>query len=255
MPVQAISGRQVHTQVLGDAGPVVVMVHGLISGSTASWYFSIAPLLARGHRVVMYDLRGHGLTEPAATGYGLRSMAGDLDQVIRHFAGDAPVALVGQSYGAVIALRFALDQPARVSRLVMVEAPLPVISDTWMESLANTTTEAFPHLLPPWQRQALEGSGRRSRRLVAHVVALVSGTTMLDDMKAEPDVPDAELAAFGRPVLLCYGTHTAPALVAACTRLAQVLPDARVRMLVAGHHVHREAPVQLAAAIREFLHA
>ena len=240
-------------QTLGAAGPGVVMVHPLLSGSVASWYFSIAPALAREHRVLMYDLRGHGLSESAPSGYGVRSLAGDLDGVITHFAGDAPVSLVGQSYGAVIALRFALDHPERVSRLVMVEAPLPVITASWIRSLRNTTRTAAPKWLPPWQRQAFQGGGRRSKRLVSKVVALVAKTTLLGDMRAEPDIPDRELAAFARPVLLCYGTHTAPDLAAACARLAKVLPDARVQMLEAGHYVHREAPLQLGHAILEFL--
>ena len=59
-----------HVQELGS-GPPVVMLHGLLVGSLASWYFTAAPALASRHRVRMYDLRGHGRSAPARTGYDL----------------------------------------------------------------------------------------------------------------------------------------------------------------------------------------
>lgn len=255
MPIQAINGLQIHTQSLGTDGPGVVMLHGMMSGSLASWYFSIAPALARENRVLMYDLRGHGLSELTPSGYDLRSMCADLGGVIHHFAGNAPVSLVGHSYGAIVALRYAIDHPERVTRLVIVEAPLPIISANWMEEYANATAESVREMLPPWQREVLASGGRRSRRLVAQVFALTTMTTLFDDMMAEPDIPDAELAAFARPVLLCYGTRSIRIMQDTCARLSKLLPDARLQMLDAGHHLQREVPQILGEAIREFLHA
>jgi pimeloyl-ACP methyl ester carboxylesterase len=229
------------------------MVHGMMSGSLASWYFSIAPALARDHRVCMYDLRGHGLSELAPSGYDLRSMAADLHGVIGHFAGDEPVSLVGHSYGGIVALRYALDHPGRVQRLVIVDAPLPIMSASWVEKLSHATADSVLDMFPPGQRQALQG-GRRSRRMIAQVIALTTMTTLLDDMMADPDIADRELAACDRPVLLCYGTQSAIVTQDTCARLAALLPNARVRMLDAGHYPQAEIPVLLAEVIGEFLH-
>ena len=68
MPVSTRNGVRLHWQELGS-GPPLVMLHGLLVGSLATWYFTAAPALAaRGH-VVLYDLRGHGLSERAPSGY------------------------------------------------------------------------------------------------------------------------------------------------------------------------------------------
>jgi len=109
---------------LGE-GPPVVMLHGLISGSSASWYFTCAPVLAKNHRVILYDLRGHGRSAPAAGGYDTATLAKDLENLLDAMGVDEPVSLVGHSYGALVAMRFALAHPERVNRLALVEAPLP----------------------------------------------------------------------------------------------------------------------------------
>src|SRR5262249_25639953 len=98
-----------HTQELGAGErPSVVMLHGLLIGSLASWYFTAAPALAERRRVLLYDLRGHGRSERTADGYDVATMASDLAELAAPF--DArPIDLVGHSFGALVALRFALD--------------------------------------------------------------------------------------------------------------------------------------------------
>ena len=73
-----------HVQELGpsDALPVV-MTHGLVIGSLASWYFTVGPALARTRRVRMYDLRGHGRSARMPSGYDTHTLATDLDALTR----------------------------------------------------------------------------------------------------------------------------------------------------------------------------
>src|SRR5689334_20350545 len=108
-------GVSFHVQELGDGAgrPPVVMLHGLLLGSMASWYFTTAPVLAAGRRVMLFDLRGHGLSGRPKDGYDVATMAGDLGALVeaRFGAADGPVDLVGHSYGALVALRFAIDHP------------------------------------------------------------------------------------------------------------------------------------------------
>jgi len=130
MPIVNANGIGLHVQEIG-AGPPVVMVHGLLIGSLASWYFTAAPALAKDHRVRVYDLRGHGRSERAKTGYDVRTLATDLAALTSDLG---VVDVVGHSWGALVALRFALDHPARVRRLVLVEAPLPPSSTVEMSA-------------------------------------------------------------------------------------------------------------------------
>ena len=107
---------------LDDAGdgPPVVLLHGLtatrgyvVMGSTA--------LQRAGHRVVAYDARGHGESEPAPLPqeYEYSDLADDLLDVLDERGIDRAV-LAGASMGAHTLLRTALDHPERVAGLVVI---------------------------------------------------------------------------------------------------------------------------------------
>lgn len=253
MPVKTINGRAVHVQTLGDHGERIVLVHGMLIGSIASWFFSVAPPLATSHRLLMYDLRSHGRSEFATRGFGFRSMANDLRDIVLDWANGEPVSVVGHSYGAGIAMRFGLDYPELTRKVIVVEATLPVITDEGLRLLTKETAESLVQMLPPWQRMAFETGGRRSKKIVEQFETLANKTSMLDDLMAEPDIADRELVTMTRPVLLCYGTETPAIMAETCKRLAATLPDVRVEMLESGHLLPLEAPRHLARVIGGFV--
>jgi len=102
------------------AGPAVVLLHGLTA--TRRYVVMGSRLLERaGHRVVLYDARGHGLSGAPAdrTAYGYGVLARDLAAVLD--ALEIPRAvLAGASMGAHTILRFALERPERVAALGIV---------------------------------------------------------------------------------------------------------------------------------------
>ena len=103
---------------VGGDGPPVLLLHGL-GGAAVNWTL-LAPLLARGHRVVAPDLPGHGRS-------GKLDGVGDLRPFAEFVAAAAgredalPAAVVGHSLGGVVALRLAADRPELVRGLVLVE--------------------------------------------------------------------------------------------------------------------------------------
>ena len=95
----------------------IVLLHGLtatrryvVMGSTA--------LQRAGHRVVAYDARGHGDSDPAQP-YDYRALAADLHGVLDERAIGRAV-LAGASMGAHTAVRLALEHPDRVAGLVLI---------------------------------------------------------------------------------------------------------------------------------------
>jgi pimeloyl-ACP methyl ester carboxylesterase len=108
-----------HVEDSGE-GIAVVLLHGLtatrryvVMGSTA--------LERSGHRVIAYDARGHGRSDPAPTpdAYGYDDLAADLEAVMDE-RGVQRAVLAGASMGAHTLLRFALERPERAAALVVI---------------------------------------------------------------------------------------------------------------------------------------
>jgi pimeloyl-ACP methyl ester carboxylesterase len=251
VPHVTARGLAFHAVELGDrrASPVV-MLHGLFVGNLASWYFTAAPALARAHRVLVYDLRGHGKSDRPMGGYDVASMSDDLAAIAEGFD-DRPIDLVGHSFGALVALRFAIDHPARVRRLAIVEAPLPPSRFEELAELRAQTPAEMVAALPDDLREAMAGGGRRAARLVASLAALTGGTSILADLTVEPDIPDDVLARVACPTLCVYGDRSRCLPVG--ERIAKAIPGARLLVLPGGHYLHLDAGAALAAALVEHL--
>jgi len=100
----------------GDGTPIVLL-HGLTA--TRRYVVMGSKALERsGHRVLAYDARGHGESDPAQP-YDYPSLAAELGTVLDDHGVDRAV-LAGASMGAHTAVRFALDQPERVAGLVVI---------------------------------------------------------------------------------------------------------------------------------------
>ncbi|MEA2386763.1 MAG: hypothetical protein QOJ22_937 [Thermoleophilaceae bacterium] len=100
----------------GDGKPLVLL-HGLTA--TRRYVVHGSRLLAReGFRLVSYDARAHGESEPG-DGYEYSHLAADLVSVLES-RGLSSAVLVGHSMGAATALRVALERPELVSGLVQI---------------------------------------------------------------------------------------------------------------------------------------
>jgi pimeloyl-ACP methyl ester carboxylesterase len=251
MPFVQHDGLSLHVQVMGDGGPPLVMLHGLLVGSMATWYFGAAPRLARRFNVVLSDLRGHGLSSPAEAGYDLTTLGRDLHAQVP-LAGCGSVSLVGHSYGALVALRYALDHPGRVRQLAIVDAPLPPSRVPDLDAFFGQSPEDILASLPPALAENIASGARQGRRLVAQLERLTQHSSLLADIAAEPDVTDAELARIDIPVLLVYGDRSG--CRPAGERLAGALPNARLRLLPGGHFLPSDQPALLANLLEEELY-
>lgn len=108
---------------VGGKGPPLLLLHGH-PRTHATWH-RVAPILARDHTVICPDLRGFGQSsKPADTpdhsGSSKRAKAGDCVALMRHL-GFGRFGLVGHDRGSYTAFRTAMDHPATVSRLAILD--------------------------------------------------------------------------------------------------------------------------------------
>jgi pimeloyl-ACP methyl ester carboxylesterase len=103
-------------ETLGE-GPPVVLLHGL-SATRRNVVQGSRALVKRGYRLISYDARGHGSSQPGPS-YEYSDLVADLDAVLDELALEK-VALVGSSMGAATAMAFTLEHPERVPALVQI---------------------------------------------------------------------------------------------------------------------------------------
>ena len=251
------------------SGPVpVVMVHGGFS-SRRTWSL-VAPGLVETRRVILYDRRGHGESEPPAKGGSVRAHVSDLAGLIRRL-GLAPAWVMGTSYGAQIALRLAAAEPALLRGVVAHEPGLllsliaeaagfaPIVDELGhKEALVakriargdheSAARELVETVLGPGAWPLLPAELRRM--YVQNAPAVLAE---LEDPERN-DFDPASLAGFRRPVLLTKGEESPSFFGVVVERFAAALPNAEVRRLTgAGHAPHMTHPDAYADTVGAFL--
>ena len=161
--------------MLGE-GPPVVLLHGL-SATRRNVVQGSRALVKRGYRLISYDARGHGASQPGPS-YEYPELVEDLEAVLEELELDT-AALVGSSMGAATAMAFTLEHPERVPALVQITPAYTgyartgdVDGENW-ERLAEALEDgidrflevAQPGNLPErWREVAREATRQRMER-------------------------------------------------------------------------------------------
>ena len=115
-----VDGHRVHYVEAGE-GPPLILLHS--GGASCRQYDAVLPALAERHRVIAWDMLGHGDTDPLIRHLTMeqhgRLVGGFADAL-----GVGRYTLSGSSIGGYIAMAHTLAAADRVERLVIVEAPL-----------------------------------------------------------------------------------------------------------------------------------
>ncbi|MGW1210005.1 alpha/beta fold hydrolase [Streptomyces sp. NPDC002499] len=214
----------------------VVLVHGLLTDSLASYYFTIGPpFAAAGLDVVMYDLRGHGRSERPAGGYTLDDNLDDLEALLDTLDVTGPVHLVGNSYGGTIAFGYAARHPERAASVSLVESQ-PATA-TWSEKM-DAVLQQVLHELAFNEADALAwiavNRSHNTARLAKSAARLARETSLAQDIAASRVLTDDQIRAVSCPVLGVYGADSGLALLTPW--LEGLLPDCRTVVLPGHEH-------------------
>jgi pimeloyl-ACP methyl ester carboxylesterase len=229
MSYLSANGVKFHVQRLGKGGDrTVVFLHGLVMDNLSSWYFTVANPVAKMADVVLYDLRGHGLTERPRTGYTCEQSVADLKALLDALQIHHPVYLAGNSYGGMVSIAFAGAYPERVAGLMLVEAHYPV--EGWGEAVADTLESATawaydPRVLAWFEEHKMRHHDRRKKS----ADDFLENTSLIEDLKNERAFRDEDLRKIDVPTLALYGERSD--IIDRGHALGRLLPHCDLRIM------------------------
>jgi pimeloyl-ACP methyl ester carboxylesterase len=284
------TGVELDVAIAGDpANPPVVLLHGFPE-SHRTWRHQI-PELARDHYVIAPDQRGFARSSKpeGVENYTPDKPVADLLALADHL-GIGDFTLVGHDWGGAIAWMAALQNPGRIARLIIVNAPHPLVFqrallDDTAQRAASQYVTAFrnPDFEKYIDRIGLEAFFDTSFARHAGAAPLApekaayldewgqpgAMTAMLnwyrassilvpapDETAERPAWLDAPFPPVRQPVLVIWGMKDLALLPVQLDGLGALVPDLTiVRVAEAGHFVPWEKPGPVTAAIREWLAA
>jgi pimeloyl-ACP methyl ester carboxylesterase len=269
-----IGGKGGKSGAGGQGKAAVVLLHGF--GETGDMWAPLAAQLAEQFTVIVPDLRGMGLSPRPTGGYDKKTQARQLAAVLDAL-GAQSVVLVTHDIGNMVGYAFAAQYPSRVSRFVLVDAPLPGIGPwaelarrhaVWHWSFWGADAERLVtgreriYLDRFWNEFAAPGN-RYPDSWRAHYAALYGQPGAMhaafEQFKAfDQDAVDNQVFAatvrLPMPVLAIGGERSYGTTMAAVMR--HVADDVTEQVIPgAGHWVLEERPAELIAAVRRFLEA
>jgi len=250
-----------HYDVHGERGPHVLLVHGFLS-SRAQWMLNVEALSAFARPVVV-ELFGHGRSpSPDHPGMYTPLHYVEMFEAIRGGLGVERWLVVGQSLGAALTLRYALDRPERVMAHAFTNSNSALAEDGWVERV-RPAMEA--------QARRLEADGRRA--LDEHPLNPARGTRLPPEVRAAFAADSALLDPLGvantglytvpdSSVRARVGENRVPTLLVAGEReerfgghrrfAEEMMPLLSVVGLDAGHAVNIEAADAFNEAVTAF---
>jgi pimeloyl-ACP methyl ester carboxylesterase len=266
MPSALINGVRLSWQLTGQSGDPLVLVHG-------SWidhhnWDGIVPALSGRFRVVAYDRRGHSESERPAGQGDVSEDVSDLAELIEHL-GLRPAHILGNSFGAVIALRLAANQPSFVRSLLVHEPPLFGLLDARArEDLLHGSELPLRPVIDLLEQGQMEAGARLFYETVVRAGTwaerppqvrqrwIFNAPTFLDEER-DPDSRRVDLpvlSCFRGPTLLTLGDQSPPVFRFIIEMLAHALPDSQVRTIAgAGHGPHVTHPAEYVETVMSFL--
>jgi len=242
-------------------GEPLILIHGLADDHRA-WRRALPDLVLQ-HRVLMYDLRGHGETSLGRPDRTLMQLGDDLASLMKSIgAGSADVA--GFSVGGTLAMSMAIDHPELVKRLVVVACSSRVggTAADWYRRRVEMVEQEDPELRPTLDRDTADvyaeapselGAGLFIRRQsTADPRGYGNACAAMAGLNAAP--LDPELAGISAPTLIVASELDRHCPPKAAEIIAAGIRGSRMEVIAgAGHPIPVEKPRELAGSMNAFL--
>jgi len=272
-----VNGLQVHYKIYGSGEPVLILLHGF-GASTFSWREVTGPL-AKAGTVIAYDRPAFGLTErpmpgswSGASPYGAQANVDLLFGLMDALKIEKAV-LVGNSAGGTVAVQAALQSPARVSALVLVDAAVYAAGGTRFGIMAPFVDTPQMNRVGPYLSRTLAGpqgtefirtAWHDPSRITDEITAGYRKPLRVDNWDialwefTKAGSGNEELAsrlkALRLPVLVITGDDDRIIPTEMSVQLGKDIPGAQTVIIPnAGHLPHEETPQEFLQAVETFL--
>lgn len=242
-------------------GEPLILIHGLADDHRA-WRRALPGLMLR-HRVVLYDLRGHGGTSLGRPDGTLKQLGADLASLMDSIGVDS-AHIAGFSLGGTVAMRVAIDHPERVHRLVLVATSSRVgrTAADWYRQRGDMVERDDPELRVTLDRDAADVYAESPSKLEEGLLIRRQSTSdprgygnACAAMAALSSAPlDPELGRISAPTLVVASELDRHCPPKAAEIIAAGIKGSRLEVIPgAGHPIPVEKPRELADAINAFL--
>ena len=254
----AIDGYDAHYYQAGPAdGPVIVLMHGLIDEKNS--FVPAAAALAETHRVILPDLQAHG--ENAQIEGRDHSIGGQVDFIasLLDTLNVQDLVIGGNSMGGHVAAAFALAQPDRTEKLILLnatgmllDAP-PTYSEypegidlAYMTALYDHVFIEPPFIPAPIMRHLARDLNAKAPFYNMLVGEVVGG----EDFRL-----DERIGTLDVPTLIIWGTEDNLVPIQYAEAYHAELPNSELTILEAGHAPQMEVPDAVSDAMKQFVTA
>ena len=250
MPRLNRDGVHLYYEVYGDHGPVVLLTHGY--SSTAQMWSGQIDVVSRDHRLVTWDMRGHGQSDSPdnptlySEAHTVADMAALLDEV-----GVTRAIVGGLSLGGYMSLAFNCVHPERVEALLIIDTGPGYKNDEARAGWNKTSLRTA-------ERYETEGlgllsAGSAERRTAKHTSAMglamaARGMLTQRDAGVITSLPDIKV-----PSIVIVGSEDTPFLAASDYMAAKISGAKKAIIEGAGHAANIDKPEAFNAALMDFL--
>lgn len=257
----AANGSTFNCRVDGDAGPWILLAHGL--ATDLSMWDELAGALKDRYRVLRYDARGHGRSAAPAGDYTLDLLVDDAASILdvlgiehAHFAGLSMGGMVGQG--------LLIHHPRRIKSAVIADSrhtTTPEFTKAWLDRIETVRKSGVEAVVASTvARWSSAGLAKRNPAAVTRMEAMVRSTSANGYCGCAAALAQlnygSRLNEVEAPVLVICGDEDHGAPPDNSRQMAAMIEGARfVEIKQAGHIANIEQPAIFNAAVRGFFDA
>lgn len=252
MPFCEVNQAQIYYELLGDDRPgqaPILLIHGSTQTGRSCWELA-AQLLARHHRVILYDCRGHGQSSNPRHSYNFKELASDAVGLLQ-VLGYQRAHIIGHSNGGNVALVTVMEHPEVVQSAVLQAANAYVSQDLVENEPAIFDPQRVEKEAPQWRDEMIRLHGPTHGLLYWRELLQLT----VQEIISAPDYSAEALLHVNRSVLVIQGENdrvNAPARHAQF--IARNIPYGELWSPAGiGHNVHDELLFEWCQRIHDFI--